>query len=114
VTQQAMLVAIQPDNQNKPPIKRTDLKREFIKNTIMAKGDFKEECNRTACNNKNAVFFNHSTRKYYCFPCAALINRMNPEADEIYGHALCLYHDKDEAAKSKLNPEQNPQEHSEV
>ncbi len=55
----------------------------------MAKGDLKGECNRTACSNNNAIFFNHSTEKHYCIKCARLINGMNPESKEMYGHDLC-------------------------
>lgn len=31
-------------------------------------------CNRTACQAPNAMWFNHSTRAYYCQWCARLIN----------------------------------------
>jgi hypothetical protein len=53
------------------------------------KGDIKDECNRTSCSNKDARWYNHSTRKYYCSECAFLINKHNPEALSIYGHELC-------------------------
>ncbi len=48
-----------------------------------------EKCHRTACNNLNAQWFNHSTQMYYCQECAVKINRLNPEAKEMYGHDLC-------------------------
>lgn len=38
------------------------------------KGEYKGECNRTACNNSNAIFYNHSTLKHYCGKCAYEIN----------------------------------------
>jgi hypothetical protein len=38
------------------------------------KGSFLGECNRTACNEVGATFYNSSTRKYYCEACAAEIN----------------------------------------
>lgn len=54
------------------------------------KGDHKEECNRTVCSNSPAVYYNHSTRKYYCIECAELINRMNrADAFRMFGHDLC-------------------------
>ncbi len=54
------------------------------------KGEFSGECNRTACNNKNARFFNHSTTKYYCTPCAQQINTVNmSDAQRLFGHNLC-------------------------
>lgn len=54
------------------------------------KGEKGCECNRTACNNGNAIYLNHSTRKYYCEECAAIINYYNqPDALRIFGHNLC-------------------------
>lgn len=38
------------------------------------KGDYNQECNRTACSNQGAKFYNHSTRMYYCRSCAEQIN----------------------------------------
>lgn len=55
----------------------------------MAKGDLLDECNRTACSNKAARWFNHSTEKYYCSKCACMINDVNPESKRIFGHDLC-------------------------
>ncbi len=53
------------------------------------KGEENKECNRTACSNKPAIYYNHSTRKYYCVQCARMINDVNPESYRIYGHQLC-------------------------
>ena len=49
-------------------------------------------CNRTICmSDKNVVFFNHSTRKYYCLECALLLNEANKhDAYRLYRHALCM------------------------
>jgi hypothetical protein len=56
------------------------------------KGDLQGECNRTACENKNAVYYNHSTEKYYCWYCAGLINDLNmSDALRMYGHELCQH-----------------------
>lgn len=39
------------------------------------KGDYKGRCNRTACQDPEAVvWYNTGTRKYYCWHCAYLIN----------------------------------------
>lgn len=59
------------------------------------KGHKGGSCNRTACQAPNAVWFNHSTRAYYCTPCARMLNR---EAERFrstdtylqgLGHELC-------------------------
>ena len=52
-------------------------------------GEYNGECNRAACSNDGARWYNHSTKKHYCDSCASIINRFNPEAHDIYGHALC-------------------------
>ena len=36
-------------------------------------------CNRTACQEPGATFFNHYTEFWYCRHCAQLINKANPE-----------------------------------
>jgi len=57
----------------------------------MAKGDYQQECNRTVCKNSHADYYNYSTRKYYCAPCAFLINDANRlDAIRLFGHELCL------------------------
>lgn len=38
------------------------------------KGDYGDECNRTACKQGEAVFYNHVTQRYYCSWCAGQIN----------------------------------------
>ncbi len=49
-----------------------------------------QKCNRAACNNQDAQWFNHSTRKYYCADCAAKLNKLNKvDALKLYGHDLC-------------------------
>lgn len=55
------------------------------------KGGFNGLCNRKACNNDNAVFYNYSTKMYYCVSCARLINDMNRlDAMRLFGHELCI------------------------
>ena len=47
-------------------------------------------CNRTACQREGAIYYNHSTRKYYCPSCALLLNRENrQDALKMFGHELC-------------------------
>jgi hypothetical protein len=59
--------------------------------TVKTKGDFGKECNRTACSNQEADYYNYSTQMYYCAECAQLINYYNKaEAKELFGHDLCL------------------------
>ena len=41
------------------------------------KGDKNGRCNRTACNNRPAPYFNIITKKYYCVACARLINEFS-------------------------------------
>jgi len=54
------------------------------------KGIFNGNCNRTVCQEPGAVWFNHSTRMYYCQKCADLINEENyADAIRLYGHQLC-------------------------
>ena len=50
------------------------------------KGNYNQECNRTACKNLRAVFYNKSTQKYYCASCAKLINDANRfDSMRLYG-----------------------------
>lgn len=56
------------------------------------KGEFNGRCNRSACLNQGANWYNHSTRKYYCKSCAHWLNidEFNKrDAMEIWGHDLC-------------------------
>lgn len=69
---------------------------EVFKNIYMekdnnTKGDLGGICNRTACEtNYRALYYNHSTQKYYCFVCAEMINEANKaDAMRLFGHELC-------------------------
>lgn len=56
----------------------------------LIKGAYNGLCNRTACQQPGAVFFNWSTQLYYCPSCAKLINDVNhTDALRMYGHELC-------------------------
>lgn len=58
--------------------------------TKPGKGEHNGSCNRTACQAPGANYYNHSTRKYYCEPCAILINNANrQDAMRMFGHDLC-------------------------
>lgn len=55
------------------------------------KGKQNGRCNVTSCQAPGATWFNHSTRAWYCRPCAMAINRVNRvDAMRFYGHELCL------------------------
>jgi hypothetical protein len=53
------------------------------------KGKKNGNCNRTSCQKPGATWFNHSTRAFYCQPCAFLLNNENPDAVSLFGHDLC-------------------------
>jgi hypothetical protein len=56
----------------------------------VAKGEYNKECNRTACSNQVAIYYNFSTQKYYCQACALIINNANrKDSHRIFGHDLC-------------------------
>lgn len=62
-------------------------------------------CNRTACQAPDAVWYNHSTQKWYCESCALKLNAVNhKDAQELYGFELCtcpdLYTEKVEGSLS--------------
>ena len=57
------------------------------------KGLKRGSCNRRACQAPNAVWFNHSTERYYCRDCAVIINEFNK--DNLNGLDLCAIVDKD-------------------
>ena len=58
------------------------------------KGDYNCECNRTACSNDDAIYYNKSTEKYYCEECAYVLNEHNrKDAIEMFGSDLCVKHD---------------------
>lgn len=53
-------------------------------------GEFQGPCNRTACREPGATFYNHATKKYYCGKCAGMINEVNPESITRKGVPLCI------------------------
>ena len=63
------------------------------------KGEHNQECNVTSCQKPNsAVWFNHSTRKYYCPSCARKLNDdvFNArDAQKMFGHKLCTLEEKE-------------------
>jgi hypothetical protein len=48
-------------------------------------------CNVTACQRAGANWYNHSTRAYYCRPCALELNRANSDYPQMFNcdHSLC-------------------------
>ena len=68
-----------------------EIKEELKK--VKCKGEKGGLCNRTACQSPHGViWFNHSTRAYYCGGCAHMLNS-DPfnarDAERMYGHELC-------------------------
>lgn len=62
---------------------------------IAIKGVRDEECYRTHCNVSPAIYYNHSTKMYYCAFCAEKINRYNHvDAIRLYNHELCTLVEK--------------------
>lgn len=56
------------------------------------KGVYSGNCNRKDCQKPGALFYNHSTRMYYCVICARMINDVNrSDAIRMFGHELCTY-----------------------
>lgn len=54
------------------------------------KGEKNGNCNREACQKPGAIYYNHSTRKYYCEDCAMILNDANRvDAMKMFGHDLC-------------------------
>lgn len=69
------------------------------------KGLYDGRCNRMACQQPGAVWYNHSTRKYYCEECAHELNRYNRrDSMELFGHDLCTkgLHEGDVPYKKKV------------
>lgn len=49
-------------------------------------------CYRQSCEYGPAMWYNFSTKHWYCRSCASTINVMNQaDAQRLYGHDLCLY-----------------------
>lgn len=73
------------------------MKKEYSKSAMLhlTKGFHRGHCNRQSClSPEDVVWFNHSTRKFYCKECAIELNEMNKkEAIEFYGHDICLQMD---------------------
>lgn len=64
--------------------------RLLPRSPVTTKGERGGLCNRTSCQAPGALWYNHSTQKYYCTGCATLINEHNhADAMRMYGHALC-------------------------
>lgn len=62
------------------------------------KGELYGLCNITSCqSDKNVVWFNHSTEKYYCADCAKRLNEdpyNKKDALRLFGHNLCTHVDE--------------------
>lgn len=68
-------------------MKKAYSKSEMLK---LTKGFHNGLCNRQACLSPiDVVYFNHSTRKFYCKKCAVLLNNVNDDLEAEFGHPLC-------------------------
>jgi hypothetical protein len=56
------------------------------------KGRFNGTCNRSACSEKPADYYNPHTRAFYCRGCAQKINASLKATDSSPGLALCERH----------------------
>ena len=76
-----------------PPAPSIQSREEQAPRLAADKGEFGGSCNITRCQRPNsATWYNHSTRKYYCRPCAHTLNydQFNrKDALEVWGHLLC-------------------------
>lgn len=64
--------------------------------TLLIKGEKGGLCNRTACQQPPALFYNRVMGKYYCYNCAVLIERSaRRDGDSFYA-------DLDERFRSTL------------
>jgi uncharacterized protein YecA (UPF0149 family) len=67
----------------------TKAKQEAQKDPEL-KGKLNGNCNRRDCQKPEALYYNHSTRLYYCESCANLLNRVNRDwSIYSFGHDLC-------------------------
>lgn len=76
----------------KPPIKFTDVLPD--KDPAL-KGVLNGNCNRAACQEPGAQYYNQSTRAYYCKPCAFRLNQASNVLDclRLFGtQDLCILH----------------------
>jgi hypothetical protein len=66
---------------------------------VKEKGIKGGNCNRRDCQKPGAVYYNQSTRAYYCRECAIKINRLNREdALRLFGSPdLCVLEDAPDA-----------------
>lgn len=72
------------------------------------KGILGGQCFRYGCGSFTQVeWYHYGTRKYYCKDCASSINDGNPEAEDYYGHPLCVYRGWDLKEISKHKEVQN-------
>lgn len=76
---------------------------------LKLKGVFEGNCNRTACQKPDAIWFNHGTHLYYCRLCALKINAVNrKESRELYGHDLCTAGEFKQDTHAPAGPLQGP------
>lgn len=70
------------------------------------KGKLGKNCNRAACQEPGAWYYNQSTQAYYCKPCAWQLNRFASVLDclRLFGtEDLCVLHGSDGTTGPKFN-----------
>lgn len=67
--------------------------------TSSAKGTRNGICNRTACDNSHAVHYNRVTERWYCTPCARLINE---NAAQLQMEPLCSWPTREQMGNDHL------------
>lgn len=68
------------------------------------KGEYDGSCNRQACQDPGATWYNHGTQKYYCWRCARDLNTdpfNRRDAERLFGHPLCTQGRYEDFAKQE-------------
>jgi len=71
-----------------------------MKNKEQKKGQHGGECNRTACKNENAQWYNKVTEAFYCTKCARMINESSNQSNQ--GDLCELKREEDTNTNSEL------------
>jgi hypothetical protein len=70
------------------------------------KGDYKDTGNISRCDNTDAEWYNHSTKRYYCKSCAMRLNS-DPfnyrDAQRLFGHNLLAFGNNEYQQNANVN-----------
>ena len=71
----------------------------------LLKGKWRGNCERTSCQKPDAVWYNYSTKKFYCKSCAKAINLANhDDSMKLYGHELCIPYSTESSNPTNHHP----------